>query len=313
MIKALREASDRLELLAKETNSEDITSSEAPTVLTEFQAHVDRYGLVAKVPVFHEAIRSSLLSNGRPLKALPDVDANVLRQLDVGWPTLSEYGRRIGRELIATQTREKSEAFKEVLDLVPPRIVSLVLELLQPGQDVYTGRFPAPKETWSIGDGPLGLSFDQLVWCEEIHRFVVKLGDELVGLGIADKREGPAYRGAKWDASFYNVARAAVESIRESLNRDGISLEEPKRLLGQYALLTKPIGQTAPSLLEFESAGIPRETLHSQLIASVDRNIVTRLVEHGPAFLVLDQDSYKEVIIWPALRRVVASLVDPSP
>lgn len=309
MIKALGDARDRLERLVKATNPEGAESLKEPSLEQELQTSLNKYGLESKAPHYHDAIRKSWLSSGLSTPNMSPQDVTVLNQLGVGWPALSEYGHRIGRELMGSLMHAKSDTLQRVVDSVPPRIVALFIDDYQLGGDVCSLRIPVDRETWDIGDISHIPVFQQIVFFNEVNTWLVKLGDSLVALGLATKHLGPAYRGARWDAVFFNLVGKAAEFIKEWLANRGVSLEHSKRFLNQYAMLAK---SPVPTLQEFDLAGISRETLLTYLGTALDREIVTKVVEQGPAFLVLDQEEYKRDVARPVLKEMLHTLVDFS-
>ena len=140
---------------------------------------------------------------------------------------------------------------------------------------------------------------------KEVNKWAMILGDCLVTLGMGIKEWGSAYRGAKWKAVFFNILDEAIESMKVFLNSSESDLEEPNRLLGQYSLLmTSPV----PLLLEFELAGIAKETLLTYLEPALNQEMVTRVVEQGPAYLILDQEGYKRTVTRPILKQIIDSM-----
>jgi len=60
---------------------------------------------------------------------------------------------------------------------------------------------------------------------------------------------------------------------------------------------------------EFDLAGISEENLSGYLGTALDRQFVTKVVQEGPAFLVLDQESYNQVVIRQSFERIVNELL----
>ena len=307
IIKALGEARDRLESLIGDPASEVRTQPKEPSAVQKFQDLLSRYGLESRGSHLCEAIQSSLFSNGRGAVDLSQREASVLRQLDVGWPALTEFGRQIGRELMDSLMEAKSSDLQDALALVPPKIVALFLDRGQEDEDGYSLRIPVESETWRTDERSYPTSFEQMVFCQKVHKCVVDFGIKLLQLGLAHRHGGPAYRGAKWNAIFFYLPAGAADSIRRWLDHRDASLEYTKQMLDELSLLMR---EPVPSLQEFNLAGISTERLITYLGTAEDRGIVTKVVEEGPAFIVLDPKAFNQIVAVPALDDVVDGLID---
>ena len=239
---------------------------------------------------------------------LPDQDAHVLRQLGVGWPGLSEYGLRIGRELTNSLIESKADTIEEMLSSVPPRVVALFHQEAQlangGSKDLYSLRIPE-EERHGAALSPLS-SFFGLLTHSIVRPLVVGLGNQLVELELATTHVGPAYRGAKWNATFFEFAGVVGQSIKRWLDDKETSLEPVERLLKQLELLRKsPI----PSLQEFDFKGIGGEVLGTLLNTAMSRGIISKMVDQGPAFLILDQNLYDQLVLTPVFKKVVDDIL----
>jgi hypothetical protein len=135
----------------------------------------------------------------------------------------------------------------------------------------------------------------------------MELGNQLVGLGRASVRVGPAYRDAKWGATFYEVTAMVAQSIDTWLDNRGISLESAERLLELFNLLSKT---PVPSFGEFAAAGFTKKALMAQLdTASFSGLLSYGGRNQGSAFSVQDQASYDQVVLAPAFEKVVDELL----
>lgn len=275
--------------------------------IDDFKQSLERYGLQAKFDHFLQAIRSSFLSEGRLAIELPEQDAQVLRQLDMGWPGLSEDGRRIGRELVDSAIHAKPDVIAKALASVPPKVVALFGRAAQRDKDVYSLRIAEETKGFEILD--YASSLTPILEYKSVHPHVIALVSQLVQQDLAVMYVAPAYSRANWKATFIYYPAAVAELITRFVVDQGVILENADRLLNEYSLLRK---SPVPSLREFDLAGISKETLHEYMGNALDRHIVTKVVEEGPAFLVLDQKSYEQVVLRPSFERIVDELLSQA-
>jgi hypothetical protein len=278
--------------------------TEQPAV-EEFRTILNMYGLEAKLSYFQQAIRLSFVSGGREGVELPDQDGQVLRQLGVGWPELSEYGLRIGRELTNSLIESKADSIEEILAFVPPRVVALFIQEAQPAsrgnEDLYSLRIPEEER-----HGAVLSPLSSLLTHSTVRSLAVGLGNRLVELELATTHVGPAYRGAKWNATVFEFAGVVGQSIKRWLDDKETSLEPVERSLKQLELLRKfPI----PSLQEFDSNGIGWEALVALLGTAMSRGIISEVVDQGPAFLILDQILYDQLVVTPVFNKLVDDIL----
>ena len=170
-----------------------------------------------------------------------------------------------------------------------------------PASDTRTWEFWPEPGTWDY----LGLS--SLLSYGRIRSSVIELGSRLVDLGQTSVRVGPGYRNAKWDTTFFETDDMGAQSINAWLDNQGISLKFAELLLWRINLLAK---RPVPPFCDFTPAGINAEALMVQLEnAKTADTISYGHRDQGPAFTVHDEESYRQLVLAPAFKKVVDELL----
>jgi hypothetical protein len=185
------------------------------SAVERFKDKLDKYGLANSLDNLLQAIRSSYLTGAQMPVEIPEAHRQVLNQLGIGWPSLSDEGKAIGRELIDTTIDVKEETLNRILSQFATRVVTLFLRVAERSSDVYSLRIPEkPRDFKSLS---WISSLAQLIEHERLHPQVVRLADELSDQGLAVTYGAKAYRGAKWDAKFIYFPVAVAHSISKFL------------------------------------------------------------------------------------------------
>jgi hypothetical protein len=215
----------------------------------------------------------------------------------------------------------ETDPFEDVLASFPPKIIALYRRLTQIGNDLLSLRVPEEGHGYILQDaqtdptsqpmpqsGLYGhLTLYEILPYGRIRSPVIELGNQLVGLGRAIVHVGPAYRNARWDATFFEVTGTVAQSIDTWLNDRGISLESTERLLGQLNLLGKT---PPPPFCDFTTVGINADALKVQLDTAATLGAISYgRRDQGAAFVVNDEESYQKLVLEPAFEKVVDELL----
>ena len=221
----------------------------------------------------------------------------------------------------AEESKREADTVEEVLASLRPKIVALCRQASRTEKDLHSLRVPDEESgfifqdvkidpTWQAMPRLMGtLTFESLLAYSRIRSPIMELGNQLVGLGRASVRVGPAYRNAKWGATFFEVTGMVAQSIDTWLDSRGISLESAGRLLELFNLLGK---KPVPSFGDFVAAGITKEELMAQLDTARINGILTFGGRNqGSAFSMQDQSqaSYDQLVLAPAFEKVVDDLI----
>ena len=185
------------------------------------------------------------------------------------------------------------------------KVVALFREMARPYSNRYSLRVPE-EETDIFKDGNVNpewqaapklaarpLKLGDILAYREIRSRIVDLGNELVGLGRASTHVGPAYRNAKWSATFFEVNGMVAQSIETWLDNRQISLDSAEQSLEIFNLLAK---KPVPSIEEFAKVGIIKEDLSGQFGMGIAKG-------------VLDLTTYDDRVLAPAFEKVVADVL----
>ncbi|MFC1910425.1 ATP-binding protein [Chloroflexota bacterium] len=232
----------------------------------------------------------------------------MLNQLGIGWPSLSESGKAIGRELIDTTINVKEDILNRILSQFAPRVVTLFLRVSEKSSDVYSLRITEEPRYFNTLSWISSLA--QLMEHEKLHPQIVRLADELSDQGLAVTYSAKAYRGAKWVAKFIYFPVAVAHSISKYLAQKQSGLELPEQLLSYYSLFrVSPV----PSLRDFANAGVTKQGVERFVASAVKEGAITNIVESGPAFLVLDQKAYEQLALWPLFDFMINAFFEETP
>ncbi|MCX5991191.1 MAG: hypothetical protein NTZ04_02500 [Chloroflexi bacterium] len=269
-----------------------------------FKETLKKYGLTDSADVLLKAIRASYLSAGRLAPEVASRQIEVLQQLGVGWPTLSERGKVIGRELVDIDLKASEEVLNEIVSRYPPAIVGLFLRAASQGADVYSLR--VPEDAYDF-DGVTSISSStDLIGHRRILPHITHLGSDLAQQQLAIEYKDRAYKGAKWVAVFIYLTADAAEKLRGLVGVNMTFLDEVEDAIQNFNLLGR---SPVPTLAEFERNGVSREMLEGSVKEAIKEGIVTKVVNDGPAFLVIDRDRYKAVVFRPLLDQIIEMLL----
>lgn len=264
------------------------------SAVEQFKDQLGKYGLASSLDNLLQAIRISYLSGAQMPVEITEAHQQVLTQLGIGWPSLTDEGKAIGRDLVETTINVKKELINGILSQYAPRVVSLFIRAAVRGSDVYSLRIP--KEPSGYNRLRLISSLTDLIQHEKLHTQVMRLADELSDQELAVTYSDKAYRGAKWDAKFVYFPVAVARSLHKFLTQSQSGLELPAQLLSHYSLFkTSPV----PSLRDFGNAGVTKQEVERYVAEAIKDGAITNVVESGPAFLVIDQKDYEKIVLWP--------------
>lgn len=284
--------------------------------IANFREKLKQYGLSDASDKLLEAIMMSYLTNGRLQKNLPESDALVLRQLEIGWPILTDMGKNIAREQIALVAKVNEQKLESILEVQSPRVVALFLGSATQENDIHYLRFnedPHNDDYFMRGE----ISFPELITHPKLHQSIIKIGDELMKAGLGVKYTDLPYRNAKWVAVFIHFPQSVAEKISRWLSERGVTLSECESQLKLYAMLrSSPI----PTLADFGSQGIDKYKLETIAGSVLKQGAITPIIDiEGPAFLVLNEALYKRAVLQPVFNYLVELLIErnktpvPSP
>ncbi|MDP2953844.1 MAG: hypothetical protein Q8O76_11080 [Chloroflexota bacterium] len=283
--------------------------SQAQSAVARFKEALERYNLLDKWDLYLRAIQSSHLTNGRLPGDLPAEDALVLRQLDIGWPRLTAEGSALARELVDTTIKTSDTAIQKVWSRYPPRVVALFLQAASRAADIYSFMVKEAQDFEQLSD--VGRLTD-LVWHRKLYPLFCGLADDLAGEGLAATYSALDYYGAKYKekAKFIYFPAAVADKLARLLSVGRVSLEGPERLLTRYSLLRQT---PVPPVQGFNGAGVSTEELEECIADARNAGVVTKLADRGPAFLVLDQERYKQVVLRPLFDNIVETFFKEAP
>ncbi|MEW5949010.1 MAG: DUF87 domain-containing protein, partial [Thermodesulfobacteriota bacterium] len=288
---------------------EGLTMSEQEYIaIANFREKLKQYGLSDELDRLLEAIMMSYLTAGRFQKNLSESNALVLRQLEIGWPTLTDKGKNIAREQIANITTTNEGKLGNILEMQPPRIVALFLNSATRDNDIHYLRFnedPHNDDYFMRGE----ISFPELITHPKLHQSIIKIGDELMKAGLGVKYTDLPYRNAKRVAVFIHFPQSVAEKISRWLSERGATLSECESQLKLYLMLSMPQIRI-PTLADFSSQGIDKYKLETIVRSPLKRGAITPIADtDGPAFLVLNEEDYKRTVLKPVFNHLVELLI----
>jgi len=68
-----------------------------------------------------------------------------------------------------------------------------------------------------------------------------------------------------------------------------------------------------PSLRDFGNAGIAKQEVERYVAAAIKDGAITNIVESEPAFLILDQKAYEQLVLWPLFDLMINAFFEEAP
>jgi hypothetical protein len=271
-----------------------------------FKQSLERFKLVDSEKDLLDIIVLSYLSDGSFPKEIPVKYSQILHQLGIGWPKLSEEGHAIGREIVDSKVSREKTLLLELLQTYPPRILALAHQAAYHQSGLLRLRFPLETiETCQIAPD----NVISLISQKDIHFWVKKLGNDLSEHGLAIVYTDLAYYRAKWTAFFLFFSKQIAFVIDEVVKRSGIKLDASQRLIDQYSLFKT---SSVPTLREFDQKGLTKEKLLNYVSEAMNDGVITNIVEKGPAFIVLDPKRYEQMVLFPILDEIVCVMLETA-
>jgi len=271
------------------------------SAVTKFKENLEKYGQADRLPKLLEAILASFLAAGQLPLELLERDALTLQQLGIGWPSLSNDGVTIGHDLIKNTIRLNREKLQNLISDYPQPVLALFMVSAKHDPNIYSLRIRQKPEDFDNYEHINALSV--LISHDKLHPYAFQFAQGLVKLNLAISYIGPAYRGAKWKAIFIHFPIEIGQEINNYLEKNQVSLSMPEELLNQYNLLQQPI---MPSIREFKNSGLTEEKLEKYIQTALNQEVVSKLTDDGPAFLIHNRVRYKDLV----LKLIFDELID---
>jgi hypothetical protein len=271
--------------------------------LKQFKDCLIQYGLEEKQDKLVEAIRYAYLTAGdHPLEQLSN-EAGILRQIEIGWPTLTNYGKMLGQELLNSAIQKGQDNLALIAKRYTPEIIQLLLESSEKRNEINLLKVPitgSPSEDVERFD-----SISQLVHHKKITSILIEIGHDLERSKLASIYSAPAYRGAKWEAYFIyfsvNAAEILLNKQATVTSFDAMAIEMRKIIM----LRKTPV----PSASEFIASGIVKEELFVKVKSAIESGAISKLSDNGPAFIILDESLYRKMILVPMIDNIINTIL----
>ena len=274
--------------------------------LKQFRDCLKQYGLEQKEGTLINAIKSSYISAGTHTVELTEKEAGTLRQIGIGWPTLGEAGKALGRELVESFIKKEPDILSKIIQRYPSQVVNLFLLASQKIDQGFSLRIPVEGQESENFILP-ATSIIDLARHKRIQSLLLELGHDLEREGLGVVHCGPAYRGAKWDAYFIDFPAAVAERLSEKQKSVTARLDKAEEAMRKLNLFKKlPI----PTAREFNAAGLSQEMLMGYLGDACESGAISKLSEKGSAFLVFDERLYRNLVVIPLINNIIDMVLD---